>query len=159
MRFMLLAIIGDGRVISILTHSTSEYIFQIGNSTVSWSSKMQATVAKSKREAEYIALSQATQEAVWLCHLLFDPGYSTDLPTSIYEDNQRAIELSKNPKFHNRTKHIDIAYHFVRERISSKEISVTYCLSSEMLADIMTKGLTTVSFQKFCSLLNVHSIS
>ena len=91
--------------------------------------------------------------------LLFDLGYSTDLPISIYEDNQGAIELSKNPKFHNRTKHIDVAYHFVRERISSKEISVTYCLSSEMLADIMTKGLTTVSFQKFRSLLNVHNIS
>ena len=91
--------------------------------------------------------------------VIFDLGYSTDLLISIYEDNQGAIELSKNPKFHNRTKHIDVAYHFVRERISSKELSVTYCPSSEMLADIMTKGLTTVSFQKFRSLLNVHNIS
>ena len=93
--------------------STSGYNFQIRNSTVSWSSKMQATVAKSTTEAGYIALSQATQEAVWLCCLLFDLGYSTDLPASIYEDNQGAIELSKNPKFHNRTKHIDVAYHLV----------------------------------------------
>ena len=138
--------------------STSGYIFQIGNPTVSWSSKMQATAAKSTTEAEYIALSQATQEAVWLRRLLLDLGCSTDLPTSIHEDNQGAIELSKNPKFHNRTKHTDVAYHFVRERISSKELLVTYCPSSEKQADIMTKGLTTVSFQKFRSLLNVHDV-
>ena len=76
--------------------STSGYVFQIGNSTVSWSSKIQATVAKSTTEAEYTALSQATQEAVWLRRLLFDLGYSTDLPTSIYEDNQGAIRHSEN---------------------------------------------------------------
>ena len=96
----------------VTRRSTSGYIFRIGNSTVSWSSKMQAIVAKSTTEAEYIALSQATQEAVWLLRLLFDLGYSTALPTSIYEDNQGAIELSKNPKFYNRAKHIDVTYHF-----------------------------------------------
>ena len=78
--------------------STSGYVFQIGNSTVSWSSKMQATVAKSTTEAEYIALRQATQEAVWLRRLLFDLRYSTDLPTSIYEDNQGAqVAYGKGP--------------------------------------------------------------
>ena len=104
--------------------STSGYIFQIGNSAVSWSSKMQATVAKSTTEAEYIALSQATQEAVWLRCLLFDLGYSTDSPTSIYEDNQGAIELSKNQKFHNRTKNIDVALSlFLRENQFKRNIS------------------------------------
>ena len=62
-----------------------------------------------------------------------------DSPTTLYEDNQGAIELSKNPKFHNRTKHIDISYHFIRERVLSKEISVTNCSTDNMLEDVITK--------------------
>ena len=85
-----------------IRRSTSGYVFQIGQSTVSWCSKRQATVAKSTTEAEYVALSQATQEAVWLQHLLADLGYSMNSPTIVFEDN------------HNRTTHIDVAYHFVR---------------------------------------------
>ena len=141
------------------THrSTSGYVFQVGQSTVSWCSKRQATVAKSTTEAEYVALSQATQEAVWLRHLLTDLGYSMNSPTTVFEDNQGAIELSKNAKFHNRTKHIDVAYHFVRERIHSKDIIVTYCPFEEMRADIMTKGLPCVSFEKLHASLNIHKV-
>ena len=81
--------------------STSGYVFQIGSSTVSWSSRKQATVAKSSTEAEYVALSSATQEAVWLCRLMEDLGRQMDAPTTIYEDNQGAIELAKNAKYHN----------------------------------------------------------
>ena len=97
--------------------STSGYVFKIANSTVSWSSKRQSSVAKSTTEAEYIALSLAAQEAIWLRRLLFDVGYEMDSPTTLYEDNQGAIELPKNPKSHNRTQHIDISYHFIRERV------------------------------------------
>ena len=74
-----------------------------------------------------------------------------DSPTTLYEDNQGAIEVSKNPKFHNQTKHIDISYHFIRERVLSKEIPVTYCSTDHMLADVMTKGLTRDNFEKFRS--------
>ena len=136
--------------------STSGYVFQIGNSTISWCSRKQSSVAKSSAEAEYIALSFATQEAIWLRRLLFDFGYGTESSTTIFEDNQGAIQLTRNPKFHNRTKHIDICYHFVREKVASKEICVAYCPTQDMLADIMTKGLTRVTFEKFrddlCSL-------
>ena len=92
--------------------STSGYLFMIGGATVSWSSKKQATVAKSTTEAEYVALSFAAQEAIWLRRLLADIGFGDLNPTVIYEDNNGAIDLSKNPKHHNRTKHIDIAYLF-----------------------------------------------
>lgn len=102
--------------------STSGYVFQIGSSTVSWSSRKQATVAKSSTEAEYVALSSATQEAVWLRRLMEDLGRQMDAPTTIYEDNQGAIELAKNAKYHNRTKHVDTCHHFVRERVVSNEI-------------------------------------
>ena len=112
-------------------HSTSGYVFQIGNSTISWCSKKQITVAKSTTEAEYVSLALAAQEAIWLRSLLSDLGQKVTSPTNIFEDNQGAIQLAKNPKFHNRTKHIDVTYHFIRERVNSDEISVTYCSTNE----------------------------
>ena len=138
--------------------STSGYVFQIGRSTVSWSSRKQATVAKSSTEAEYVALSSATQEAVWLRRLMEDLGKHLNVPTTIYEDNQGAIELAKNAKYHNRTKHIDICHHFVRERVVSNEIRVIYCPTGDMVADIMTKGLAKLSFEKLRDLLGVYDI-
>ena len=138
--------------------STSGYVFQIGSSTVSWSSKKQTTVAKSSTEAEYVALSSATQEAVWLRSLMRDFGRQMDAPTTIYEDNQGAIELAKNAKYHNRTKHIDICHHFVRERVVSNEIQVIYCPTGDMIADIMTKGLAKLTFEKLRDLLGVHDV-
>ena len=138
--------------------STSGYVFQIGSSTISWSSKKQATVAKSSTEAEYVALSSATQEAVWLRSLMGDLGRQLDAPTIIYGDNQGAIELAKNAKYHNRTKHIDICHHFVCERVISNEIQVIYCPTGDMIADIMTKGLAKLSFEKLRDLLGVHDI-
>ena len=126
--------------------STSGYVFQIGSGTVSWSSRKQQTVAKSSTEAEYVALSSATWEAVWLRRLMKDLGRQMDAPTTIYEDNQGAIELAKNAKFHNRTKHIDICHHFVRERVVSNEIRVIYCPTEDMIADIMTKGLAKLTY-------------
>ena len=138
--------------------STSGYVFQIGSSTVSWSSKKQATVAKSSTEAEYVALSSATQEAVWLRSLMGDLGRQMDAPTTIYEDNQGAIELAKNAKYHKRTNHIDICHHFVRERVVSNEIQVIYCPTGDMIADIMTKGLAKLAFEKLRDLLGVHDI-
>ena len=81
-----------------------------------------------------------------------------DSPTVIYEDNHGAIELSKNPKFHNRMKHIDINHHFIRERVLSKEILVNYCPTDNMTADIMTKGLSRNKFEKFRDLLSVYPV-
>ncbi len=139
------------------TRSVSGYVFKVANSTISWCSKKQATVAKSTTEAEYVSLSHASQEAIWMRRLLCDIGCKTDQPTLLYEDNQGAIEISKHPKFHNRTKHIDITFHFIRERISSNEIKVVYCPSDDMLADIMTKGLPKERFEKLRNMLNVCS--
>ena len=79
--------------------STSGYVFMVANGVVSWSSKKQSTVAKSTTEAEYVALSQATQEAIWLRRLLCDLGCKADGPTLRNEDNQGAIEVARNPCF------------------------------------------------------------
>jgi len=114
-------------------------VFQIGSSTVSRSSRRQATVAKSSKEADYVALSSTTQEAIRLRRLTEDLGKQIDAPTTVYEDNQGAIELAKNVKYHNRTKHIDIYHHFVRKRVVYNEIEVIYCLTGDMIADIIKK--------------------
>ena len=89
-----------------------------------------------------MALSSATQEALWLRSLLKGLGFAT----LIHEDNQGTIELTKNSKSHSRTKHIDIRYHFVKECIQSKEIVLAYCHTSKMIADVFTKPLPTSQF-------------
>ena len=138
--------------------STSGFIFKLGSSVITWSSKRQDTVAKSSTEAEYVSLSSAAQELIWLHRLFKDVGVNVPSPTTIYEDNQGAIDLSRNPKHHNRTKHIDVCHHFVRERVATGEICVDYCPTGEMIADIMTKGLGTVKFRRFRDQLGVVDI-
>ena len=133
-------------------HSTSGFVFQIQSNTVSWCSKEQPTVSKSSTESEYIALSGACQEAVWLRRLLADIGLEQKGPSAIYEDNQGAIELAKNRRFHNRTKQIDVS---LREQVNLKTVSVKYCPSNLMLADIMTKGLSRNAFETFRDNLRV----
>ena len=139
-------------------HSTSGFVFQIQSNTVSWSSKRQPTVSKSSTESEYIALSGACQEAVWLRRLLADihVGLEQKGPSTIYEDNQGAIELAKNPRFHNRTKHIDVSFHYMKEQVNPKTVSVKYCPTNLMLADIMTKGLSRNVLETFRDNLRVE---
>ena len=139
--------------------STSGYSFHIGRSLVSWSSRKQVTVAKSSTEAEYVALSSATQEAIWLRRLIGEIRFQKCPPTLINEDNQGAIDLSKNAKHHERTKHIDIAFHFIRERVSSSEIVVEHCPTNDMVADVLTKAVPRVKFEKFRSCLGVCKIA
>jgi len=98
-------------------------------------------VALSTTEAEYVALSGAAQECLWLRQLELELGYPPEGPTLIFEDNQSAIAMAKNPQFHGRAKHIDIRHHFVREQVANGAIKLDYCSTADMTADIMTKGL------------------
>ena len=132
-------------------------MFKIANCTVSCSSKKQASITKSTTEAEYVALSQTTQEAIWMRRLLSDIGCNSEEPTTMYEDNQGAIEISKNARFNNRTKHIDVRFHFIREKVSTNEVRVIYLPTEDMLADIMSKGLSKKRFQRLRNMLNVYS--
>jgi len=139
--------------------STTGYVFQINKNTVRWCSKRQGCVSKSTTEAEYVALSTPCQEGIWLRRLLDEVSIKQHDPTVRYEDNQGAIQLSiKNPKFHSRTKHIDVSYLYIREQVNQNTVSVKYFASTDMLADNMTKGLSKVSFQKFRDMLGVFEI-
>lgn len=122
--------------------STSGYIFMLSGGPVSWSSKKQKCVALSTAEAEYVALSAAAQECLWLRQLEVELGCPPEGPTLIFEDNQSTIAMAKNPQFHGRAKHIDIRHHFVREQVANGTIKLDYCSTKDMIADIMTKGLT-----------------
>ena len=131
--------------------STSGYVFMLSGGAVSWCSKKQKCVALSTAEAEYIALSSAVQEIIWLRQLISELGSAPQTPTVIYEDNQAAIAMTKNPQFHGRAKHINIKHHFVREQVAKGNVQLQYCPTSEMTADILTKGLSRDNFEKLRS--------
>jgi len=121
--------------------SVTAYLFKLGGAAVSWASKLQPTVALSSTEAEYMSACAAVQEAIYLRLLLASLGYVQDGPTVIYEDNQGCIGMSQNPILHKRTKHIDIRFHFVRERVASEEVKLIYIKTQNQLADLLTKPL------------------
>ena len=140
--------------------STSGYVFMLSGSAISWRSKKQTSVALSTAEAEYIALSSAAQEAIWLRQLFSDlcKDYEHSVPTSIYEDNQSTICMTKNNQSHGRSKHVDIKYHFVREQVEQQTINILYCRSEEMTADIFTKGLAINQFKKLRTKLGMATM-
>jgi len=103
--------------------STTGYIFKVLGSSVSWCSRKQTTVALSTTEAEYVALSAAVSECLWIRGLLSEMGVILKESTTIFEDNQSTISLVKEPRKHQRLKHIDIKYNFIRESIENKEVN------------------------------------
>jgi hypothetical protein len=134
--------------------STTGYIFFYANAPVSWSSKIQKTVALSSCEAEYMALKEAIKEFVWLTSLFDGIGSLKTCNSKILlTDNQSAIDLSKNPEYHARSKHIDIQYHYVREIIQSGQVSLKYVSTKDNIADVLTKPLSPAIFDKFKSSL------
>ena len=104
--------------------STNGFCFMLGNSCISWLSKKQPTVATSSCEAEYRAAFTTTVECVWLRRLMADLGVGQETATTIYTESQSALAVVRNPVFHARTKHIEMHYHYVRERLSAEEISL-----------------------------------
>jgi transposase InsO family protein len=123
--------------------SVTGYSFMIGGGAVSWQARKQPTVALSTVEAEYMATSLATQEAIWWRTFYRGLGLRSlvTAPTIIYSDSQGSIALALNAEYHQRTKHIDIRHHFIRERIKFGSIQLLYVNTADMLADVMTKAL------------------
>jgi hypothetical protein len=137
--------------------SIGGYTFSLGSGTISWAAKKQKTVAASSCEAEYIAAFEASKEAIWLRALLTGINISPTNPTRIMCDNNASINLSEDPMLHTRVKHININYHFLRERAQSKEISLSYVKSKENAADIFTKPLERHQFIKLRNYLGVKT--
>ncbi len=121
--------------------STFGYLIKVGDAPISWQSKKQQTVATSSTEAEYMAMKETAKEIIWLRRLFSDLGHPQNGPTMLYEDNTGALELAYNPVHHNRTKHIDITYHFIREKVQAGEIEITHVSTNQQAADLLTKGV------------------
>jgi ribonuclease HI len=130
--------------------STTGFVIRINNSTISWTSKRQPTVALSSAEAEYMAISEAVQEVKWITQLLEELNYKQreSGPITLYSDNQAAIAISENDVNHTRTKHIDIRHHFVRESIKNKQIKPEWVATANQIADINTKALGGTMFME-----------
>ena len=136
--------------------STSGYAFNYGECLISWHSSRQKTVSLSSTEAEYIGLTSAVKELIWLNQLLSELNRQV-FQLVIYCDNKSAICLAKNPEFHARSKHIDIRHHFIREAKDAHKILIGQISTNEMPANIFTKALPKVKHKKCLQLLGIKT--
>jgi histone deacetylase 1/2 len=109
-----------------------------GPNLISWSAKKQATVSRSSTEAEYKPVANATAEIIWTQSLLRELGVRISQTPCLWCDNMGATYLSANPVFHARAKHIDIDFHFVRERVMKKQLEIRFIRSKDQIADGFT---------------------
>ncbi|XP_022023389.1 uncharacterized mitochondrial protein AtMg00810-like [Helianthus annuus] len=135
--------------------STSGYCVYMGDNLLSWSSKRQSTISRSSAEAEYQGVANVVADICWLRNLLLDLHYPLTRATLVYCDNVSAIYLSSNPVQHQRTKHIELDIHFVREQVQRGRIRVLHVPSRHQIADIFTKGLPRVLFDDFRASLSI----
>ena len=119
--------------------SRTGFVVVLCGAAVTWGSRLQPTVALSTVEAEYMALAAAVQEVMFVLQLLRSIRVTVSGPVTVYEDNRGCISLATNAMTTGKTKHIDVKFHFVRELVREKKISVVWCESGDMLADILTK--------------------
>jgi hypothetical protein len=129
--------------------SVSGYCYIFCGATISWASKKQPTIALSSTEAEYMAMTHAGKEAIFLQNLYGDVGIPIQLPLYLLVDNQSAIHIAENPIFHARTKHIEVRHHWIREKIEDELLEIEYIPTTDQVADIFTKALGAEKFLKF----------
>lgn len=139
---------------SVDRKSYSGYCFKLSNTVISFECRKQRNVALSSTEAEYISMSEASKEAIYLKNLLGEIVGKSD-PIVLYNDCQSAQKLVLNPMYHRRSKHIDIRYHFVREAVSNNYVKISYLQTAEMPADILTKSLGSVKHFYFMKKLGI----
>jgi hypothetical protein len=136
-------------------HSMSGYVVLLNGGPVAWSLRKQPIIALSTAEAEYIALTVAIREILYLT-LLTKELYNISTPSiPIYSDNQAAVALASNNKFHSRTKHINLRYHFVRAHIKNGLFEICYCPTDENMADTLTKPLPRPRLQKLRTMMGL----
>ena len=136
-------------------HSLTGYFVTLGGSPVSWKTRKQTVVSRSSAEAEYLSMAATTSELVWLKSLLASLGVFLSEPMKLYCDSQAAIHIAKNPVFHERTKHIEIEFPFVREKIHSGDLEVLYVSTKQQPADIFTKAFGRDQFRYLRSKLGI----
>ena len=139
--------------------STSGTLFFLGKCPISWQSVKQQVVAMSSCEAEYIAASTASTQALWLARLLGDLLGRDTGAVELRVDSQSALALAKNPVFHERSKHIRLRYHFIRDCLAEGSIKARYINTKDQLADLLTKPLGKIKFVELCSRSGMAQLS
>jgi histone deacetylase 1/2 len=135
--------------------STGGFAVFLGTNLVSWSARKQATMSRSSTEAEYKALVNATAEVMWIQTILMELGVRAPRAAKLWCDNIGAKYLSANPVFHARTKHIEVDFHFVRERVARKLLDIGYISTKDQIADGFTKPLPVRQLDMFKNNLNL----
>eukprot|EP00253_Pinus_taeda_P030071 PITA_30071 len=138
--------------------STAGYFFTLGSGPITWACKKQAAISLSSAEAEYRGAVEASKEALWLRQILSELGFEEQHPTTLWCDNQSAIQLCKDPVQHQRSKHIELHMHFIRKLIHDHVLEVQYCSTDDQVADILTKALTEAKFTKLRYMLGVQEV-
>ncbi|KAI5324552.1 hypothetical protein L3X38_033625 [Prunus dulcis] len=139
-------------------HSTSGYFTFVGNNLVTWRSKKQKVVSRSSAEAEYRGMAQDVCELLWLRRLLRDLGFEPQKPMNLYCDNKAAIAIAHNPVQHDRTNHVEVDRHFVKEKLDAEIISFPFISSEYQLADVLTKAVSTTVFLNSLDKLGMRDI-
>lgn len=135
--------------------STSGFVFLLGSSCITWASQRQKCVALSTTESEYVAAAEAVKELVWIKQLLGDLLPNQNIKAVLNVDNQGAIRLIRNPEFHRRTKHIDVRFHFIREKYTDGLFELEYVHTDNQVSDIFTKPLAKDRFFRLRYLMNI----
>jgi hypothetical protein len=130
----------------------------LGGSPISWKTKKQPTVSRSSAEAEYRSMANATCELIWLKSFLNSLGVIHDKPMKLFCDSQAVLHIATNSVFHERTKHIELDCHFVRDQFKSGCVVAQYTRSSEQLADIFTKALGKKQFHYLLDKLGISNL-
>eukprot|EP00253_Pinus_taeda_P023820 PITA_23820 len=138
--------------------STAGYVFTLGSGPITWACKKQAAISPSSAEAEYRGAVEASKEALWLRQILSEFGFEQQHPTTLWCDNQSAIQLCKDPVQHQCNKHIELHMHFIRKLIHDHVLEVQYCSTDDQVADIFTKALTEAKFTKLRYMLGVQEV-
>ena len=138
--------------------STSGYCTYVGGNLVTWRSKKQNVISRFSAEAEYRAMTQAASEMIWIQSFLTTLGFHVPTPMKMFCDNQAAIFIANNPTFQERTKHVEIDCHFIRDMVLKGIISTPFTRSPDQLADIFTKGLSVGSHATLCNKLGMYDM-
>eukprot|EP00253_Pinus_taeda_P022367 PITA_22367 len=134
------------------------YVFTLGSGPITWACKKQDAISLSSTKVEYRGAVEASKEALWLCQILSEFGFQQQHPTTLWCDNQSAIQLCKDPIQHQRSKHIELHMHLIRKHIHDHFLEVQYCSTDDQVADIFTKALTEAKFTKLRFMVGVQEV-
>eukprot|EP00253_Pinus_taeda_P026218 PITA_26218 len=138
--------------------STVGYVFTLGSGPITWACKKQSAISLSSVEVEYHGAVEASKEALWLHRILSEFGFQQQHMTTVWCDNQSAIQLCKDPVEHQRSKHIELHMHLIRNIIHDHVLEVKYCSTDDQVADILTKALTAAKFTKLRFMVGVQEV-